>query len=91
MQPELVFRAVCFALMGVLGITLLCVFLIFARREIGRGESVRGVLWFGLAIVCTCALISLVAGLPIEISLEKISHHMETVLTIYKRWTVSVF
>jgi hypothetical protein len=79
MQLELAFRAVCYVLMEVLGITLLCVFMISARKEIGSGEPVRGVLWFGLAIVVICALIALFAGVPTAMNLEHISNHVETV------------
>ena len=75
MQPELLFRAVSYALMELLGITLFCVFMISARKEIGRGEPVRGVLWFGLAVVCICAIIALLAGFPTAMTLEKISNH----------------
>jgi hypothetical protein len=59
--------------MEVLGITLLCVFVISARKEIGRGEPLKGVLWFGLAIVCICALIALLAGLSAAMILKEIS------------------
>jgi multisubunit Na+/H+ antiporter MnhB subunit len=80
MQSELALRALSYGLVVFVSITLLALSLISIRKENRRGEPLRGIIWFTVAIIGSCAVIALLAGYVQKAkSSEKISHRVEAV------------
>jgi hypothetical protein len=80
LQPELTFRALSLLLIVFLGVILVVLSLVSMWKENRFGWPLRGIIWFTVAIIGSCALIALLAGYDQTIrSLEKISHRVEAV------------
>jgi multisubunit Na+/H+ antiporter MnhB subunit len=80
MQSELALRALSYGLVVFVSITLLALSLISIRKENRRGEALRGIIWFTVAIIGSCAAIALLAGYVQKAkSLEKVSRRVEAV------------
>jgi hypothetical protein len=79
-QPELTFRALSHFLIVFLGLVLVVLSLLSMWKENRFGWPLRGIIWFTVAIVGSCAVIALLAGYVQKVrSLEKVSHRMEAV------------
>jgi cytochrome c oxidase assembly factor CtaG len=79
-QPELTFRALSLLLIVFLGITLVVFALVSMWKENRFGWPLRGIIWFTIAIVGSCAVIALLAGYVQKASsLEKVSRRVEAV------------
>jgi multisubunit Na+/H+ antiporter MnhB subunit len=79
-QLQLTIIALSLWLIVVLGITLVVFALVSMWKENRFGWPLRGIIWFTVAIIGSCALIALLAGYDQTIrSLEKISHRVEAV------------
>jgi hypothetical protein len=77
MQPELTFRALSLLLVTFLAVTLVGFTLISMWKENHFGWPLRGIVWFYLVIVGSCAVIALLAGYVQQArSLEKVSHQV---------------
>jgi uncharacterized membrane protein YqjE len=75
LQPDLAFRALSLLLITLLATTLVVFTLISMWKENRFGWPLRGIVWFYLVIVGSCAVIGLLAGyVQTARSLEKISH-----------------
>jgi multisubunit Na+/H+ antiporter MnhB subunit len=80
MQSELALRALSYGLVVFVSITLLALSLISIRKENRRGEALRGIIWFTVAIIGSCAAIALLAGYVQKTrSLEKVTRRVEAV------------
>ena len=80
MHPELTFRALSLFLIVFLGLTCIVLSLVSMWKENRFGWPLRGIIWFTVAIVGSCAVIALLAGYVQKArSLEKISHRVEAV------------
>ena len=80
LQTELTFRALCHLFIVFLGVMLVVFSLVSMWKENRFGWPLRGLIWFSLAIVGSCAAIALFAGYVQKTrSLEKVSHPVETV------------
>jgi multisubunit Na+/H+ antiporter MnhB subunit len=74
-QPDLTIIALSLWLIVVLGITLVVFALVSMWKENRFGWPLRGIIWFAVAIVGSCAIIGLLAGYEQTArSLEKVSH-----------------
>jgi cytochrome c oxidase assembly factor CtaG len=79
-QPDLTFRALSLLLIVFLSIVLVVFTLVSMWKENRFGWPLRGVVWFYLAIIGSCAVIALLAGYAQKArSIEKVTHHMEAV------------
>jgi uncharacterized membrane protein len=79
-QPELTFRALSLLLIVFLGVTLVGFSLVSMWKENRFGWPLRGVIWFYLVIIGSCAVIALLAGYAQKArSLEKVTHRVEAV------------
>jgi small-conductance mechanosensitive channel len=79
-QPELTFRALSLLLIVFLGLTCVVYSLVSMWKENRFGWPLRGIIWFTVAIVGSCAVIALLAGyVQTARSLEKVSHRVEAV------------
>jgi predicted ferric reductase len=79
-QPELTFRALSHLLIVFLGVILVVLSLISMWKENRFGWPLRGIIWFTVAIIGSCAVIALLAGYVQKArSLEKISRRIEAV------------
>src|SRR5437870_12853509 len=77
-QPELTFRVLSHLLIVFLGVILVVVSLVSMWKENRFGWPLRGIIWFTVAIIGSCAVIALLAGYVQKArSLEKISHRVE--------------
>ena len=80
MYPELTFRALSLLLIVFLGLTCVVLSLVSMWKENRFGWPLRGIIWFYVAIVGSCAVIALLAGYVQKArSLEKVSHRVEAV------------
>jgi hypothetical protein len=61
-QVELAFSAISHAVNGLLLLTMLIVLLISLRQEFSGGESLHGIVHFGLSIIAICAVVALLAA-----------------------------
>jgi len=74
-QLQLTIIALSLWLIVVLGITLVVFALVSMWKENRFGWPLRGIIWFAVAIVGSCAIIGLLAGYEQTArSLEKVSH-----------------
>jgi uncharacterized membrane protein YqjE len=79
-QPELAFRALSLLLITILATTLVVFTLISMWKENRFGWPLRGVVWFYLAIIGSCAVIALLAGYAQKArSIERVTHRVEAV------------
>ena len=82
-QPELTFRALSLLLIVFLGLTCVVFSLVSMWKENRFGWPLRGIIWFTVAIVGSCAVIALLAGYVQKArSLEKVSHRVEAVTRV---------
>jgi uncharacterized membrane protein len=80
LKPELTIIALSLWLIVFLGLTCVVLSLISMWKENRFGWPLRGIIWFTVAIVGSCAVIALLAGyLQKARSLEKVSHRIEAV------------
>lgn len=80
METALTIIALCLWLILILGLTCIVYLLVSMWKENRFGWPLRGIIWFTLAIVGSCAVIALLAGyIEKARSLEKVSHRVETV------------
>jgi hypothetical protein len=78
MQPDLALRALSYGLIVFLGITLLALSLISIRKENRQGQPIKGIIWFSVAIIASCAVIVLLAGYAQKArSLDRVTHRVE--------------
>jgi hypothetical protein len=78
-QLELTFRALSLLLIVFLGLTCIVLSLISMWKENRFGWPLRGIIWFTVAIVGSCAVIALLTGYVQKArSLEKVSQRVET-------------
>ena len=62
LQPELTFRALSLLLIVFLGVILVVLSLVSMWKENRFGWPLRGIIWFTVAIIGSCAVIALLAG-----------------------------
>ena len=80
MQPHLAIIALSLWLIVFLGLTCVVFSLVSMWKENRFGWPLRGIIWFYLAIIGSCAVIALLAGYVQKArSLEKVSHRVEAV------------
>ena len=80
MAPELTFRALSLLVITLLAVTFVVFTLVSMWKENRFGWPLRGIIWFTVAIVGSCAVIALLAGYVQKArSLEKVSHREEAV------------
>jgi len=80
LQPELTIIALSLWMIVFLVLTCVVYSLVSMWKENRFGWPLRGIIWFTVAIIGSCALIALLAGYDQTIrSLEKISHRVEAV------------
>jgi predicted ferric reductase len=85
LQPELAFRALSLLLIVFLAVILVVFTLVSMWKENRFGWPLRGIVWFYLAIVGSCAVIALLAGYAQKArSFEKVSDRMEAVTFGFK-------
>jgi uncharacterized membrane protein YqjE len=79
-QPELTFRALSLLLITLLGVSFVVYTLVSMWKENRFGWPLRGIVWFYLVIVGSCAVIGLLAGYMQKAKLiEKVTHRVEAV------------
>jgi hypothetical protein len=80
LQPHLTIIALSLWLIVVLRITLVVFALVFMWKENRFGWPLRGIIWFTVAIIGSCAVIALLAGYEQTArSLEKVSRRLQAV------------
>jgi cytochrome c oxidase assembly factor CtaG len=80
LQPDLAFRALSLLLLTLLAVILVVFTLISMWKENRFGWPLRGVIWFYLVIVASCAVIALLAGYVQKASsIERVTHRVEAV------------
>jgi len=80
LQPDLTFKVLSHLLIVFLSIGLVVFILVSMWKENRFGWPLRGIIWFTVAIIGSCALIGLLAGYDQTVrSLEKVSHRVEAV------------
>jgi cytochrome c oxidase assembly factor CtaG len=78
--PELTFRDLSLLLITLLAVILVVFTLVSMWKENRFGWPLRGIIWFYLAIVGSCAVIALLAGYAQKArSIEKVTHRVEAV------------
>jgi Kef-type K+ transport system membrane component KefB len=81
-QTELTLIASSLWLIVLLGLTLIALTLVSMWKENRFGWPLRGIIWFTVAIVGSCAFIALFAGYVQKArSLEKVTRRVEAVTT----------
>jgi hypothetical protein len=79
-QLELTIIALSLWLIVFLGVILVLLSLVSMWKENRFGWPLRGIIWFTVAIIGSCAIIALLAGYEQTArSLEKVSHRMQAV------------
>jgi uncharacterized membrane protein YqjE len=80
LQPDLAFRALSLSLITLLAVILVVFTLISMWKENRFGWPLRGIVWFYLVIIGSCAVIGPLAGYVQRArSLEKVTHRVEAV------------
>ena len=79
MQPELTFRALSYLLIVFLGLIPVVLSLVSMWKENRFGWPLRGIIWFTVAIIGSCAVIALLAGY-----VQK-ARSLEKILTVWKQ------
>jgi hypothetical protein len=76
-QFDLIFKALSLLVVVFLSITLVVFTLVSMWKENRFGWPLRGIVWFYLVIIGSCALIALLAGYVEKArSIERVSHHV---------------
>jgi hypothetical protein len=84
-QPQLTIIALSLWLIVFLGLTCVVFALVSMWKENRLGWPVRGIIWFTVAIVGSCAVIALLAGYVQKArSLEKVSRRVEAMTFMLK-------
>jgi hypothetical protein len=79
-HSELTFRALSLLLIVFLGLTCVVYSLVSMWKENRFGWPLRGIIWFTVAIVGSCAVIALLAGYVQKArSLEKVTHRVDAI------------
>jgi predicted ferric reductase len=79
-QPELTFRTLSHLLIVFPNAILVVLSSVSMWKENRFGWPLRGIIWFTVAIIGSCAVIALLAGYVQKArSLEKVSHRVEAV------------
>jgi len=79
-QPELTIIALSLWLIVFLAVILVVFSLVSMWKENRFGWPLRGIIWFTVAIIGSCAIIGFLAGYEQTArSLEKVSHRVEAV------------
>jgi hypothetical protein len=79
-QLELALRLASYVLVVVFGVILVGLSLVSMWKENRFGWPLRGIIWFTIAIIGSCAVIALLAAYVQKArSLEKVSHRVEPV------------
>jgi small-conductance mechanosensitive channel len=79
-EPELTIMALSLWMIVLLGLACVVYSLVSMWKENRFGWPLRGIIWFTVAIIGSCAVIALLAGyLQKARSLEKVSQRVETV------------
>jgi len=79
-QLELALRFASYGLIVVFGVILVALSLVSMWKENRFGWPLRGIIWFTVAIICSCAVIALLAGYVQKAkSFEKVSRRVEAV------------
>jgi hypothetical protein len=79
MQPEITIIALSLWLIVFLGLTCVVFALVSMWKENRFGWPLRGIIWFYLAIIGSCAVVGLLAGYVQKArSLEKVTHRVES-------------
>lgn len=80
MEPELTIITLSLWLIVLLGLASAVYSLVFMWKESRLDWAVRGIIWFTVAIVSSCAIIVFLAGYIQKGRMsEKLSHHVEAV------------
>ena len=79
LQPELTFRVLSHLLIVLLSIIAIVFTLVSLWKENRFGWPLRGIIWFYLAIVGSCAVIALAGYAQKARSLDKVTHRVEAV------------
>jgi hypothetical protein len=80
LQPDLAFRALSYLLIVFLSVILVVFTLVSMWKENRFGWPLRGVIWFYLVIIGSCAVIGLLAGYAQKArSIEKVTDRVEAV------------
>jgi hypothetical protein len=80
LQPDLAFRALSLLLITLLAIILVVFTLVSMWKENRFGWPLRGIVWFYLVIIGSCAVSGLLAGYVQKArSLERVTHRVEAV------------
>ena len=79
-QPELTFRALSLLLIVFLSVTCVAYSLVSMWKENRFGWPLRGIIWFTVAIVVSCAVALLAGYVQKARSLEKVSHRVEAMM-----------
>ena len=80
MEPELTIVALSLWLIVMQGLASVVYLMVFMWKESRLSWPVRGIFWFTVAIVSSCAIIVFLAGyIEKERTLEKLSHRVEAV------------
>jgi hypothetical protein len=80
LRPEITIIALSLWLIVFLSLTCVVLSLVSMWKENRFGWPLRGIIWFYLAIIGSCAAIALLAGYAQKArSIEKISHRVEAV------------
>jgi hypothetical protein len=61
-SPEITSRVLSYGVVVLLGLTLFALSLISIRKENRRGQPLTGNIWFAVAMIGSCAAITLLAG-----------------------------
>ena len=85
METALTIIALSLWLILILGLTCIVYLLVSMWKENRFGWPLRGIIWFTVAIIGSCAVIALLAGYVQKArSLEKVSHRVEAVAFMLK-------
>ena len=79
MEPELTIIALTLWLIVFLGLTCVVDALVSMCKESRFGRPLKGVIWFTFAIIVSCAIALLAGYVQKARSLEKVTHHVESV------------
>jgi len=79
-QTDLTLIALSLWIIVILGLTLIALSLVSMWKENRFGWPLRGIIWFTVAIIGSCAIIAFLAGYVQKArSLERTSHRVEAV------------
>ena len=79
MQPELTIIALSLWMIGFLGLTCVVYAVVSMCRDNRFGRPLKGIIWFTLAIIVSCAIALLAGYVQKARSLERVSRRAEAV------------